>query len=110
MFLIGENSFTAAYQSKDLSFHIKIRIGNKVDKETERRVPKTKATAWCKSKGPKPVPYFETSAKEAIKVEVAFLEAAQMALHQESSPDNDTGMYCKYLHIHLSKCIKFIVV
>lgn len=63
-------------------------IGNKVDKETERRVPKSKATQWCKSKGPKPIPYFETSAKEAIKVEVAFLEAAQAALQQESA-DND---------------------
>ena len=58
-------------------------IGNKVDKEAERRVPKNKATQWCKSKGPKPIPYFETSAKEAIKVEVAFLEAAQTALHQD---------------------------
>ena len=43
-------------------------VGNKVDKEPERRVPKTKATQWCKSKGPKPIPHFETSAKEAIKV------------------------------------------
>ena len=63
-------------------------IGNKIDKEAERRVPKSKATQWCKSKGTKPIPYFETSAKDAIKVEVAFLEAAQMALHQEST-DND---------------------
>lgn len=63
-------------------------IGNKVDREAERRVPKSKATQWCKSKGPKPIPYFETSAKEAIKVEVAFQEAAQMALHQDTS-DND---------------------
>ena len=60
-------------------------IGNKVDKESERRVPKSKATQWCKSKGPKPIPYFETSAKESIKVEVAFVEAAQMALHQDTS-------------------------
>jgi len=58
-------------------------IGNKVDREADRRVPKSKATNWCKT--PKPIPYFETSAKEAIKVEVAFLEAAQMALHQEST-------------------------
>lgn len=63
-------------------------IGNKVDRESDRRVPKSKATQWCKSKGPKPIPYYETSAKEAIKVEVAFLEAAQMALQQEV-PDND---------------------
>ena len=59
-------------------------IGNKVDKEAERRVPKSKASQWCKSKGTKPISYFETSAKEAIKVESAFLDAAQMALLQET--------------------------
>eukprot|EP01041_Mallomonas_annulata_P012488 gene12488-26291_t len=63
-------------------------VGNKIDKEAERRVPRAKATQWCKSKGPNPIPYFETSAKDAIKVESAFLEVAQMALHQESA-DND---------------------
>jgi len=63
-------------------------IGNKVDKEAERRVPKAKATQWTKSKAEKPIPYYETSAKDAIKVEVAFLEAAQMALAQEAA-DND---------------------
>ena len=63
-------------------------IGNKVDKESERRVPKSKVTQWCKSQGPKPIPYFETSAKDATKVEVAFLEAAQAALHQDSA-DSD---------------------
>lgn len=63
-------------------------IGNKIDKENERRVPKAKATQWCKSKGPKPIPYFETSAKEAIKVDAAFLEAIQMALSKETN-END---------------------
>lgn len=63
-------------------------IGNKVDRETERRVPKSKATQWTKSKGPKPIPFFETSAKEAIKVEAAFLEAAQISLSKET-PDSD---------------------
>jgi len=68
-------------------------IGNKIDRESERRVPKNKVTQWCKSKGGsnnnKIIPYYETSAKEAIKVEAAFLEAAQMALHQESTAEND---------------------
>lgn len=63
-------------------------IGNKVDRENERRVPKSKATQWCKSKGAKPIPYYETSAKDATKVEAAFLEAAQAALHQDTS-END---------------------
>lgn len=63
-------------------------IGNKVDRENERRVPKSKATQWCKSKGAKQIPYYETSAKDATKVEAAFLEAAQAALHQDTS-END---------------------
>lgn len=63
-------------------------IGNKVDKDSERRVPKSKATQWTKSKGPKAIPFFETSAKEATKVEAAFLEAAQLALSKET-PEAD---------------------
>lgn len=63
-------------------------LGNKVDKESERRVPKSKATQWCKVKESKPLPYFETSAKDGIKVEVAFLEAAQMALTKDMANDD----------------------
>lgn len=64
-------------------------LGNKVDKENERRVSKNKASQWCKSRSTdNPIPHYETSAKEAIKVEQAFIEAAQLALAQEST-DND---------------------
>lgn len=49
---------------------------------------KNKAQAWCKSRGETPIPHYETSAKEAIKVEAAFVEAATLALAQEST-DND---------------------
>lgn len=55
-------------------------IGNKVDREAERRVSRQKALQWCKSKGSTPIAYFETSAKEAVRVEGAFLEVAQLAL------------------------------
>lgn len=37
---------------------------------------------WCQSKGN--IPYFETSAKEAINVEQAFQTAAKNALQQEA--------------------------
>lgn len=60
-------------------------LGNKVDRENDRRVPKAKAQAWCKSKGATPLRYFETSAKEAVQVEAAFQEAAQLALAQENT-------------------------
>lgn len=38
--------------------------------------------AWCQSKGN--IPYFETSAKEAINVEQAFQTIAKNALQQEA--------------------------
>jgi len=37
---------------------------------------------WCQSKGN--IPYFETSAKEAINVEQAFQTIAKNALQQEA--------------------------
>ena len=77
--------FLSQANPKDPDNFAFVVIGNKVDKETERRVPKTKATAWCKQKGPKPIPHFETSAKEATRVEAAFEEAARNALAQEYS-------------------------
>ncbi|EAU87363.2 GTP-binding protein ypt7 [Coprinopsis cinerea okayama7 len=49
-------------------------LGNKV---TQKR-----ALAWCQAKGN--IPYFETSAKEAINVEQAFQTVAVKALEQES--------------------------
>ena len=62
-------------------------IGNKVDKEADRRVPKEIGLQWCESQGSKPIPYFETSAKENTKVEAAFLEAAQMAVSNRDVPE-----------------------
>jgi len=47
-----------------------IVIGNKIDLESQRVISQKRAMAWCQSKGD--IPYFETSAKEAINVEQAF--------------------------------------
>ena len=63
-------------------------IGNKIDKESERRVSASSAMQWCGSRAATPIPYFETSAKEAIKVESAFLEVAQKALKNEASSND----------------------
>ena len=41
-----------------------------------------RAQQWCHSKGD--IPYFETSAKEAINVEQAFQTVAKNALAQET--------------------------
>jgi Ras-related protein Rab-7A len=56
-------------------------IGNKIDLEN-RQVPARRAQNWCESKNN--IPYFETSAKEAINVEQAFQRIAKDALAKES--------------------------
>ncbi|KAM9482783.1 ras-related protein rab7-like isoform 2-T2 [Clarias gariepinus] len=62
-------------------------LGNKIDLEN-RQVTTKRAQAWCQSKNN--IPYFETSAKEAINVEQAFQTIAQNALKQETgSGGND---------------------
>jgi len=38
--------------------------------------------AWCQSKGN--IPYFETSAKDAINVEQAFISVAKNALERDA--------------------------
>nr|BAN20884.1 ras-related protein Rab-7 [Riptortus pedestris] len=58
-----------------------VLLGNKVDLEN-RAVSAKRAQHWCQSKNN--IPYYETSAKEAINVEQAFLTIAKNALAQES--------------------------
>ncbi|CAO3629290.1 unnamed protein product [Cunninghamella blakesleeana] len=58
-------------------------LGNKVDvDESKRMVSQKRAMAFCQAKGN--IPYFETSAKEAINVEQAFQTIAKNALQQET--------------------------
>ena len=52
---------------------------------------------WCQSKGN--IPYFETSAKEAINVEQAFQTVAKNALQQEQ----DDQLYV-FLFVRVSRC------
>jgi len=60
-------------------------IGNKVDLADSRTVTTKKAMQWCQEKNN--VPYFETSAKEAVKVEQAFQTIAKNALAREKDQD-----------------------
>ena len=59
-------------------------LGNKIDVDG-RVVAQKRALAWCQAKGN--IPYFETSAKEAINVEQAFQVIARNALKQEAEED-----------------------
>lgn len=46
-------------------------LGNKIDvEENKRMISSKRAMTFCQSKGG--IPYFETSAKEAVNVEQAF--------------------------------------
>ncbi|GMG19613.1 unnamed protein product [Ambrosiozyma monospora] len=74
-------------------------IGNKIDvKENKRLISSKKAQSLCNSLGN--LPYFETSAKEAVNVEQAFDVVARNALQQEESADfNDD--YTDAVNIHV---------
>tara|TARA_B110000285_G_scaffold29564_1_gene29963 strand:+ start:407 stop:751 length:345 start_codon:yes stop_codon:yes gene_type:complete len=59
-----------------------VLIGNKVDKESERKVAAAKAQAWCKENND--MLYFETSAKDGVHVNEAFVEMVKMGIKRES--------------------------
>lgn len=59
-------------------------IGNKIDLDNSS-ISNKRALQWCQSKNN--IPYFETSAKEAINVEKAFQTVAKNGLSQETEVD-----------------------
>ena len=62
-------------------------LGNKVDvDESKRQVSQKRALTWCQARGN--IPYFETSAKDAINVEDAFQAACRSALTVDDSGDD----------------------
>lgn len=94
-------------------------LGNKIDVEDSKRAISSKrAMAFCQSKGG--IPYFETSAKEAVNVEQAFegrlpspllqveieadcvLVIARNALAQEES-EEFSGDFSDPIDIHLDR-------
>ncbi|GAB4848315.1 hypothetical protein Ancab_002982 [Ancistrocladus abbreviatus] len=64
-----------------------IVIGNKIDVDdgTSRVVAEKRAKEWCESTGS--LPYFETSAKEDVNVDAAFVAIATSALSHEHIRD-----------------------
>jgi len=79
-------------------------LGNKIDIDA-RVVSQKRALAWCQAKGN--IPYFETSAKEAINVDQAFQVIARNALKQECDEDiylPDTIDVSESRGAHTSNC------
>jgi len=62
-----------------------IVLGNKCDKEGERKVAKSGAEKWCKNHGS--VEIFETSAKDNVNVESAFQVIAKAAATQDKEEE-----------------------
>ena len=59
-------------------------LGNKSDLSSERKVNMDEAAAWCEQNGK--LPHFETSAKDAVNVDLAFVAAIRrMAVLSQSS-------------------------
>lgn len=76
-----------------------ILLGNKIDvEESKRTVSAKKAQGYCAQRGN--LPYFETSAKEAIGVDRAFEVISRNALQREDSQDF-TDDYADAIDIHL---------
>ncbi|KAL9599751.1 MAG: hypothetical protein Q9219_003634 [cf. Caloplaca sp. 3 TL-2023] len=76
-------------------------LGNKIDvEENKRMISAKRAMTFCASKGN--IPYFETSAKEAVNVEQAFEIIARNALAQEESEEY-SGDFSDPIDIHLDR-------
>lgn len=59
-----------------------VLIGNKLDKDNERKILTSRAEQWCKQNND--MPFYETSAKDNVSVDEAFVEMAKIALKRES--------------------------
>uniref|UniRef100_A0A8C9SXA8 RAB7b, member RAS oncogene family n=1 Tax=Scleropages formosus TaxID=113540 RepID=A0A8C9SXA8_SCLFO len=90
---VGKTSLMNQYVNKKFSNQYKATIGADFltkevmvdDRLVTMQVTTKRAQAWCQSKNS--IPYFETSAKEAINVDQAFQTIARNALKQESEVD-----------------------
>ena len=60
-------------------------LGNKCDKESNRRVPRSAAVQWCETQGGhgSEIPHLETSAKTNQNIDEAFTEIARLGLEYQ---------------------------
>jgi len=83
------DEFLIQASPRDMEHFPFVVLGNKIDLEN-RAVSTKRAQQWCQSKND--IPYFETSAKEGINVDLAFQTIAKNALAQES----DENLYNEF--------------
>ena len=73
-------------------------LGNKIDvEENKRMISSKRAMTFCQSKGG--IPYFETSAKEAVNVEQAFEGVSNSAVL-----DHETMVQTNIVQSHCQEC------
>lgn len=87
------DSFRMIEEFRDIYFHMAenedpgrvplILVGNKIDRESEVKVPWSRAQTWARQQGA--MPLFQTSAKNGSAVEVMFQEATRLARIYSSS-------------------------
>jgi len=82
-------------------------LGNKIDRESDRRVSAVRADQWCRSNQGSPmdaIPHFESSAKTAQNVEEAFMEVAIRALaHDEQKKRSQHDLFVPPSTIDLNR-------
>ena len=78
-----KENFLAAAAPNDPSTFPFLLIGNKLDREVERKISSTKGMTWCKQNGG--IPFLETSAKDQTNVLEGFTMIAKNALKNKSS-------------------------
>ncbi|XP_033011004.1 ras-related protein Rab-10-like [Lacerta agilis] len=80
-----------------------ILLGNKCDKETERVIPKNRGEKLAWEYG---IPFFETSAKDNINIEDAFLVLAKEILNKNSCAPLDLDVVDLYEKTQKRSCCK----
>lgn len=94
---VGGGSGIGMMSSSNMPQFPFVVVGNKMDKEKDRRVPFQRAEEWCRDQSGSgaggvaaysqyaSLPHFEASAKTAWNVQEAFEEVARLALHYEDA-------------------------
>lgn len=100
------NEFLTQLNSVDPDTFPFVLLGNKSDKECEIKISEQKVKAYCNQKK---IPYFETSAKENINIDMAFEEVSRLVFKRDLNdevikPNTQVILDQTKLNKHESNC------